>query len=585
MSGSKKIHRQQLSVLGYKDEQATIKYVNMLDRLLNFLLTSQFLGFWGCALLDRVIAAEKLAQRGYYQEAVSLAEKIMKQFHEPVSLWQIFWRLWQVKVLHNRLNSHLPKWQQAISACSQSVSSALEAASIGDFRHAETVLQQALLLCNDPQGIKLLQEIQRRLKAQGWLQSALMAEQAGEMAKARNYYQRIHNDFHDLENLCQRRLTAVAIADQSWLEAIKYSQGLTDELSVSYRKLAQEQQRQQHKLQNLHDIQKKLGLNNIEEAWRRSIGYIEELGADDVIQQILIEYIQPQLKNSLVLWSGRFQLAQNYWLKFGGNGTLHDWAVAAYYRFLAYPERLDWLQELLPIWMTATMNMELDILLVLSGSNSAIDYAEINTTTIINHLQELLSRLIDQVADDHIRSELRLQWQRETIAWEYLSFNHEVLIHGTHLSPGFYDLIQSRVGVVDLPAKTWALFYTPWWRSALACLQGDTLQAMQCQPAEPPDSTVTRFAQQFVAYYEGCYYLQSNSGGFPRWREAFPKLQLAKDQIWDSEQWYWEVDKLCDEHHPMIWNLSDRWIFANRWYDLLQSENAETFINFIANQE
>ncbi len=561
-----------------------MKTVSMVDRLLNFLLTSHFLGLWGYALLDRVIAAEKLAQQGYYQQAISLTEKLTKQCQEPASLWQRFWRRWQVKILLDRLKPQIPKWYQAIAACRQSVSNALEAATSSDFRHAETILQQALLLCVDSQGIQLLQEIQHRQQAQAWLQSALAAEQAGENTTARDYYQRIYNDFHDLENFCQRRLTAVAIADRNWLEAIQYSRDLTDKISVSYNKLACAQQAKQQQLQMLNDIQQKLELNNVEEAWRRSIGYIEELGADDLIQQILIEYIQPQLKNGLVIWSGRFQLAQNYWLKFGGNSTLHDWAVAAYYRFLAYPERLDWLQELLSIWMTASMNMELDTPLILGGFNSASDDAEIDPVTIIKHLRELPSKLIDQVPDEYIRNELRLQWQREMMAWEHLPFNDGLLIHGALLSPGFYDLIQSRIGMVQLPAETWALLYTPWWRSVLACFQGNTLQAMQCQPAERADSAVARFALQFMAYYEGCYYLQPNTGGFPRWREAFPKLQLAKDQIWDSE-WYWEVDRLCDEHHPMIWDSSDRWIFANRWYDLLQSESAATFLNFLTDQE
>ena len=105
------------------------------------------------------------------------------------------------------------------------------------------------------------------------------------------------------------------------------------------------------------------------------------------------------------------------------------------------------------------------------------------------------------------------------------------------------------------------------------------------KPTTPPDTAASQFAQQFVAYHEGCYYLECRPGGFPRWREAFGMLELAKPQILDSPAWQSTLDRLCDTHQLSIWNPPDRQDFANCWYNLLRSDSAKVFLDFVTNPD
>jgi hypothetical protein len=556
-----------------------MKPVSNLDRLLESLRTAPLFGLGRKFMADRdlLLEAEELAAAGQFDRALEVAKNLIISLREPVAFWQHPWRQWQVSPLLDRLDPQILHWRKVVADYHQALEFAQRIAATSNFDRAEAVLRRALNIYAHRQGALLLKEVQRLRQGQEWFRLGLAAELTGELESARHHYLNVQNEFPNLQVSCRRRLAALAIAERNWAEAIEQSNNLPDRLSLRYNGLARYQQRQQQRLQMLRHIQQELQAQKLEEAWQSSVTYLEELGSDDLVQQVLNEYILPQLTAVPADWAGRFQLAQGRWLKAGGKGTLHDWAVAAYYRFLSQPERLEWLQELIPIWVTAIINTKIDL-----PNSPQLPGAEM----IASQIRDLLPPLIDRVPDETTRADLRLQWQREMTALEYLG-NPPIKglrIHGAFLSPGFYELFQSQIKTVSLPEKLWAMFYTPWWQAVLACLQGNPIQAMLVKPSSPPDSLASAFAQQFVAYHEGCYYLVCKPGGFPRWREAFSMLEIAQEQILKSAEWRSTVDQLCDDHHPLIWNLAEKKDFAECWYALLHTNTALAFVNFVANE-
>jgi hypothetical protein len=545
------------------------------DRWLESLRTAPLFGLGRRFVADRdlLLAAEALAEDRQYDRALNVAKQLIISLKEPVSLWLNPWRQWQIRPLFDRLDPQIIYWRQVVADYQQALQDAQQAGS-RDLERAEAMVRRALNIYPHRQGAALLKEIQRLQQGKEWFRLGLAAELTGEIATARYHYQNIQAEFPKLQTSCQQRLTVLAIADRNWAEAISLSENLDDKLSAHYNGLAQYQLNQDLRLTALRIVQRCLEKGQLEEAWQEIARHLEDVNNDNLLQRLINEYIEPQFAAIPADWPGRFQLAQSRWLQKGGRGTLHDWAVAAYYRFLSEPDRLDWLQELLPIWFTASMNINPNLP---------------NAQAIASQIRDLVSTTIDQLPDEDNKKDFQLQWQRDMTALKYLGTppTSGLRIQGVFLSPGFYELFRSQIKTVQLPAKTWAMFYTNWWQAAIACLQGNPVQAMSVKPSIDAEAITgaSKFAQQFVAYHEGCYYLQCKPGGFPRWREAFPVLEIAKDQILKSPAWRSKVDELCDEHHSLIWDVSDKKTFARYWYSLLHTKTALEFMNFMTSND
>jgi tetratricopeptide (TPR) repeat protein len=553
-----------------------MKAVTILDRLFEALRTAPLFGLQQRLLDDRskLLVAERFAAAGEFNTALNVARNLSLSLTAPVPFWQYLWRRWQVRPLIARLNAQTNIWNSIVREYYLAFRSAESRAAAGDFAGAESVLDRALNIYPHPQGLNFLKTVERLRQGQEWLRLGLSAELIGSVEIARYHYTNLIDEFPELRALCHNRLAALAIGDRDWAAAIKYTNNSTDQLAIKYNGLAHYQQHQQQRWQLLREIQHQIQIERLDQAWQSCLDYIEQFGTDSLVQQILTEYIQPQLTTVPTEWSDRCQITQQRWQNIGGKTLLHDWAIAAYYRYQFNPDRLDWLRDLVPIWVTASINTSLDSKLT-------------DPQPVIIQIRNLVVSLIDRFTDETDRAELQLQWQREIMALEYLSTppTTGLRIRGVFISPGFYDLFQSQMTDIQLPAKKWAMFYTPWWRSIVACHQGNPVQAMVFKPTTPPDTAASKFAQQFVAYHEGCYYLECRPGGFPRWREAFAMLELAKPQILDTPAWQSTLDRLCDTHQLSIWNPPDRQEFAICWHNLLLSDSAKVFLDFVTNPD
>jgi ribosomal protein L7/L12 len=540
------------------------------DRFFEALRTSPLLGLKQRLLNERrlLAEAEDLAEDKLFEAALKVARKLMISLRDPVSFWQQPWRGWQIAPLVDRLDPQVVFWRQVIARYQKTLSAAQKVAAKGQLVESINILHQALHLYPHHQAKQLLKEVQRLQQGRAWFELGMAAEQAGEILVAQRHYTNIRDEYPHLQAICRRRLAALALQTNNWVEAIEYSDNLPDAISQQYNGFARYQHQQQCRLAALQRVYNDLQEHDFDQAWQSCIAYIEEIKSDDLIQRLLAEYIQPQLTAIPQDWPGRFQLAQGRWLQTGGRSLLQDWAVAAYYRYWSNPGQSAWLTVLLPIWATAIVN------------------AEPANTPTINQLYEIIPNIINQIEDEEEQADLQLHWQRETLGIAAMGRPpvSGLRLRGLFMTPGFYELFQDQIKPIELPAKMWTTLYTPWWQAVLACQQGNTAQALLVKPEITPTNPADHLAQQFVAYYEGCYYLR-RPGGFSRWREAFPVLEIAKPEILKSPHWIEEVDELCDEHHHYIWGFKDRQSFAQLWFNLLASDSANTFLYQVASEE
>jgi hypothetical protein len=539
---------------------------------------------WGQQLAkdqETLSQAERWANTDQFHLAVQILDNLIYRWDSQETAWSRWWRRWQSQPVADRAAILRTQWQQAINNYQREFGIGQQAAAAGDFSLAQTQASLALEHCEHEAAVKLLDQAQQALQCEAWFGLGLAAEAAKDWETARYHYQNILNQLSlppRSVKFCRDRLLHIAARNQDWQEVTQLTENYSDQEAAHYLGLIQLQQQQQAQLTALRQIQASLNLFDIPTARTKVANYFERFGADLQIQQALTSYGQSQWFCAPEDWPGRCQIAQSLWLDSASHEVLHDWAVAAYYRSLGAPERLDWLIELLPIWVTALLNFHLDPPLAQLPWFDKL--TEPLTTT---DLVKILEPLVDSVADLEQRQEIQLRWQRETLALEWLGNppDRGVRVAGNFLSPGFYEYFQDKFQAIELPAAQWATLYTPWWQAILACREGRIARAMRAKPANRSQDPATSYAAQFVAYHEGCYYLKSQRDSFARWREAVPHLELAQPLIAEDYDWWEQVDLLCDQHHAMIWRADDRRAFGEFWHRLLQSHRAMVFLELV----
>jgi outer membrane protein assembly factor BamD (BamD/ComL family) len=551
--------------------------------------------FWKQQLAEdqeTLARANRWASADQFPLAVQILDNLTYRWESKSTAWERWWRRWQSQPVADRVAQLRPIWQQAIDDCQQELVKGQQAAARGDFQLAASQASLALSYCQQESAEKLQEQAQQAIQCQTWFSLGLAAEAAGNWETARYHYQNI------LEQLalpprstkfCRDRLLQIALHSEDWDQVIQLTAKATDRDAAKYSGLVQLKQQQHQQLAALKKIQASFTDSTIETAHRSVEEYSERFGHDPQLQAALAAFIQSQGDYDPQDWPSRCRLAQSQWLGLASPAILHDWAVAAYYRTLGAPDRLDWLSELLSIWVTALLNFHLEPPLI-----QLPWFDKLTEPFTITGLVESIAPLVDsatqilreRVTDEEQRRTLQLQWQRELLALEWLGSppSRGVRVRGNFLSPGFYERFRDKLQVGELPAKQWATLYTPWWRAILACLEGQMARVMREKPSDKPQTAADTYGAQFVAFHEGCYYLKSQNESFARWREAVPHLKLAKPLILADDDWREQVDLLCDRHHALIWKPEDRQAFGDFWHGLLQSSRSSFFLDLVADE-
>lgn len=558
---------------------------------------------------DKVLRAinqcqQELKQRQQFQQLVKEAELQTQQrfFKQALAVYRQAEQLYSTDAVKVAIAECIVqiKQEQAYEATLQQVQ---QAAQQGKLRGAIALLESALTKFPRQDGIVLLKQLQRTVKGREKFRQGLNAEKMGALKGAASMYEEAKTLLSD-PTQCHIRLGLVAIKIEDWATALYHLEDVPGEQAAYLRgfanaKLGNLQQAhrewqpltqttvayQREALKNLAQRQRLLGIQNIEQLVKdeslekakvASAAFIQKFGADSLVQGNLDEHIQPRIESAdwqSSDWGTIADTVEQAWISQPNLTSLHNWVVANYY-YAHQTGDFDSLQDMIVALPTALANLRNDPALqnVPWLGNTLVDY-----DSVALDLQRRLEEAIDAFKDRDIYQYLKLRdrYRLEMVALRLMGDppTKGLKVKGVYITPGCYELHKENLKEITFPAKLWATLYTPWGLAVAACQEGDTQRAIQLKPSNKPNIEAEFFAQKFVAYHEGCYYLQQQ-----KWQEAMISLGQAQPEIKASTQWQNEIDRLCGIQRQAISEFSEHLEFAQEWYDLLGSQAVRSYL-------
>ncbi|MBD2626767.1 peptidase M, neutral zinc metallopeptidase site [Trichormus variabilis] len=490
-----------------------------------------------------------------------------------------------------------------------SLEKAKQAVSEGRLRGAIALLDFSLANFPRSDGINLLKKIKSIVQGRELFRQGLAAEKAGYLPAAKSLYENAKSLLPDFTD-CQIRLGLVAIKMQDWENALSHLQGLSGQQAAYLRGFALAQQanlqlayrewqgvfipainEQREIIKRIAQHQRLLSLQNIEELVKAenlaaakiaSTEYIQKFGANSVVEVNLHEHIEPSLEAAVWKdsdWTNIATEMNNIWIANPNITTLHNWTVSTYY---SAQNNSDKLLDLIIALSTAIANLTTNPTLedVPWLGNQAVDF-----TSISVELKRRLEAAIDNIKNTNIEDyedylNLRDYYRWELVALRFMGepANSGMQVNDVFITPGCYQKLSSHwqniiIYKIHSSQKILRSLYTPWGLAVAACLESDIQRAIEIKPTTPANNEVEQFAHSFIAYYQGCYYLQQQ-----KWQLAILPLQDAKAEIQDNQDWQKEIDRLFSLQRQAILEFSEHLKFAQFWYDIFSSNAARSYL-------
>lgn len=477
----------------------------------------------------------------------------------------------------------------------------------GRLRGAIALLESALTNFPRSDGTELIKQLKRTIKGRETFRQGLNAEQVGALKGAASMYEEA-KAFLDDPTDCLLRLGLVAIKTEDWAKSLSHLQGVPGEQAAylrgfAYAKEGNLQQahrewqplaqttigHQRNTLNILAQRQRLLELQNIEQlvkaesleyAKEVSSAFIQKFGSDSLVENNLDGHIQPRLAAAVwqsSSWRTIVSTVKQVWIEQPSFTSLHNWVVATYYYALVKPQEVrDFgsLENLIIALSTALANLRGDPSLqnVPWLGNTPVDYDSISSE-LIRRMEEAIDNHKVKNIDEYLK--LRDRYRLEMVSLRLIASSPTkgLKVQGISITPGCYQLHNQQLKDTKFPAHLWATLYTSWGLAVAACVEGDTQRAIQLIPSIKSSGEAELFAQKFVAYHEGSYYLQQQ-----KWQRAKVALKQAQAEIRASIDWQKEVDRLCGLQRQALSEFTEHLEFAQFWYDLLGSQSARSYL-------
>jgi hypothetical protein len=544
-----------------------------------------------------------LARRQKFQSLVKEAQTQTENlfFKKAIAIYKQAKKLYPTSSIQQAINDvQAQVYQEEIyeAACQK----AQQAESENRLRGAISLLDSALLNFPRSDGFELLEKIKSNLQGRELFRQGLTAEKAGDFLKAKHFYE---NAKPLLANSldCQIRLGLIAIKTQNWENALSYLQGLPEAQATYLRGFVLAQQgnlqsayrewkeistpivtEQKEILKRISQHQRLLYIKNIEElvqaenwqeAQKASKEFLQKFATNILVESNLKEHIEPSLLVSIwqtYEWSNIAQQMKALWINNPQINTLHNWVVATYYATQIHPENLF---DLIISLSTALANINTDPTLknIPWLKNQDVDF-----TALSINLKRRLEAALDPLKNSHIEDYLNLRdhYRREIVALKFMGepATSGIQVNDIFLTPGCYlhfleqwpTIIVDKIHYSQHNHNILRSLYTAWGLAVAACLEGDRQRAIKIKPTTETSTEIEKFAQNFVAYHEGCYHLQQQ-----QWCLAIKPLQSVKLEIQYHQDWQEEIDRLCKLQRQVILEFSEHLEFANFWYEILPS--------------
>ncbi|MBD2251434.1 tetratricopeptide repeat protein [Nostoc parmelioides] len=541
--------------------------------------------------------------QGLVQQGQSQVENLF--FKNAIAIYQQAEQLYSTQLLTQAIATATQQVPQE-EVYEASLQRVRQGETEGKLRGAIALLESALARFPRTDGHELLHQLKSLVKGREFFRRGLAAEKVGDFPTAISLYENAESLLPENTN-CRIRLGLVTIKTQAWETALSYLQDLPGEQAVYLRGFAYAQQEnlqiayrewqglsgaqiseqreilkilsQRQRLFSLQNIEELVKAENIEQAKIASREFTQIFGFNQLVEKNLQQHIQPRLEAAT--WQGAnwqliSQQAEKDWIAEPNMITLHNWAIANYY--YAQNDSSQIMNSIISL-STSLANLHKDINLqdVPWLGNKSVDL-----DLVFNQIKNRIEILIDTIRDKNINNYLKSRdcWRLETLALDLMSKPpvKGMKINDIFLTPGCYNhylnLIQgNNFSQIDPQQKNLHCLYTNWGLAVAACVAGDSQRAIKLKPINPATSELEIFAHNFVAYYEGCYYLQQH-----KWREAINPLKQAKSEIQVNEEWQIELDRLCSLQRQNISEDQENLVFAQFWYDILDSPKARTYL-------
>ncbi|AFZ59527.1 peptidase M, neutral zinc metallopeptidase site [Anabaena cylindrica FACHB-243] len=550
---------------------------------------------------------QELQKRKQFQELVKQAQSQAENyfFKNAIAIYQEAEKLYITESIKQAFADALSQVSQEESYKSI-FRKAKRAESKGKLQEAIVLLDSALTNFPRADGIALLQKLKSIVKGRELFRQGLAAEKAGFFPAAKSLYENAQSLLPNPQD-SQIRLGIVAIKMQDWATALSYLQGLSGQQAAYLRGFALAQQanlqlaywewqnvsavsinEQKTIIQDVFQYQFSLSLHNIEELvkskqWEKaktaSREFIQKFGANALVENNLKEHIQPSLEAAVWQdsdWENIAPKMENIWIANPNITTLHNWTVATYYHAQSNPDKLI---DLIIALYTAIANLSSDPSLqnIPWLGNKAVDFNFLSLK-----LKRRLEAAIDNIKNTNIENYLNLcdylRWQIVALRFMGEPANSGMQINDVFITPGCYHKFSSQwqstiVYKIHSSQKILHSLYTHWGLAVAACLEGDRQRAIQLKPTNDHTIEVEQFANNFVAYHEGCYHLQQQ-----KWQAAITPWQQAKAEIKNNQDWQQEIDRLCNLHRQVILEFQEHLEFSQFWYDIIDTQSASSYL-------
>ncbi|WP_414754417.1 peptidase M, neutral zinc metallopeptidase site [Anabaena sp. CCY 9910] len=551
---------------------------------------------------------QELQKRHQFQELVKQGQSLVENlfFKNAIATYQQAEQLYSTQLLTQAIATATQQVPQE-EAYGASLQRVRQGEAEGKLRGAIALLESALAKFPRTDGHELLHKLKSLVQGRELFRRGLAAEKMGDFTTAISLYENAESLLPENTN-CRIRLGLVTIKTQAWETALSYLEDLPGEQAAYLRGFAYAQQEnlqiayrewqglsgveiseqreilkiisQRQRLFCLQNIEELVKAENLEQAKIASREFAQKFGFNQVVEENLQQHIQPRLEAAFwqgTNWQVISQQAENDWIAEPDIITLHNWAVASYYHAQKDASQLI---NLIISLSTALANLHKDINL---QDVSWLGTQSVDFQLVFNQIKNKIETSIDSAKDKNIDDYLKFRdyWRLEILALDLMG-NPPITgikINDIFLTPGCYnhylnfDNNNNNFNPIDPKQEILHCLYTNWGLSVAACVAGDSPRAIKLKPINPAISDLEIFAHNFVAYHEGCYYLQQY-----KWREAINPLKQAKSAIQVNQEWQTEVDRLCLLQRQNISEDHEHLTFAQFWYDILNSTKASAYL-------
>jgi tetratricopeptide (TPR) repeat protein len=499
--------------------------------------------------LDFFKQGKELGNQGYFKKALGVLESA------------------QALYSHHRIGLEIQKCRLQVeqeNICQVRLKKAQELARQGELKQSRELINQALADFQRLDVKNLLTKVEQITIAFNYFEQGVAAEKNGDLNKAIDNYRKALLITPELIDI-NRRLGITNIKAGNYREGIEQLEGIEDRESIyfrgygyarlqEWRKAHREWKKidrpeikeqiellsrysQREKLTLQQEIQELIPEENLELARSKSEVFLEKFGDDPQVIYNLYSHILPRIDQQLWRSKDREKIvinAEREWEKKRNLESLHNLAIALYYRAVENPATLE---KLIPVWLSATANLNLNTS-VRNVVWKVIDDGDIRDLEA--QLTRILEELIDRTKEDlNYYLQLRDLYRRDAVALGLLRDHplEGIQIEGLTILPGLYRTHPDR-NTVKLPEQFWATLYTRWGESVAACLQGDRVRGVALKPLTC-QSTLEQIANTFVSFHQGCHYLQQK-----QWQKAENPLKEAKTALKNHPEWIEEIDRL-----------------------------------------